>query len=188
MDNTNRKKVFYRFDWCAYVLIFIGVMFWVVGLIPQFLTINEHNFRATVNGVVQPYSQESVDSFRMIFLVVFGLVGIILFTIGVVILGRILYKRKLEQSLKDSGEKIMAKVTGCKKSLMQINYRRPRYLICTYPSKMGGYVQVRSKLCMRDPRPGFVDNQVAVYVDRENPKKYFVDVEGSMVKDFEDTW
>lgn len=180
MKIKNKKSFCYKFTWVGYLLLGLGILFFSIGIIFQIVPINESNFHMSRNGVKLPYSVENVRTFRLIFLSTFGSIGGLLLLISCIFISRNYYIKKRNASLKESGEKIMAEVVDYLPSKIRVNNHLAMYLICSYEKNTGEYLNFRSKLLRRDPRPFLSENKVVVYYDRDNLKKYFVDIDGSI--------
>ncbi|EOL42734.1 hypothetical protein RV11_GL003057 [Enterococcus phoeniculicola] len=180
MQFKKRKSFFYNFTWVGYLLLGLGLLFLSIGLILQIIPINESNFHMSVNGVEQPYSAANVHTFRLIFLSTFGGVGGLLLVTAGIFIGRNYYKKKRVINLKDSGEKIVAEVVDYLPSHVRVNHYPAMYLICSYKKLTGEQLNFKSKLLRRNPIPFLSDNKVIVYYDKNNLKKYFVDVDESI--------
>lgn len=101
----------------------------------------------------------------------FAIVGMIF----IIIVGK---SRKKKKYLLQNGKRIMAEITG---GMLNYNYRlngrHPWKLECRYEDIFTGAVYLfSSENIWIDPQM-YIGQQVAVYVDGENYKKYYVDVD-----------
>ncbi|MBP1039635.1 hypothetical protein I6N95_01310 [Vagococcus sp. BWB3-3] len=180
-----QKSFLQSFRWVSFFLMAFGLVFICVGLIMQVVRIGPENFNSYVNGVRQPYTESGVKLFRLVFLLAFGGVGLITLTIGTIILWRFQHKKRLFRRLKDEGVKIVAEVVEYSPSAVTVNRRHLMRLLCSYTTTNGQHYLFKSGLLRRDPGPYLTDDQVTIYYDRENMKRYFVDIDGSVGKVYE---
>jgi len=93
-------------------------------------------------------------------------------------------KERGNQDLRTNGECYEAHILGCPatghagRDWEDVTYTY--VLVCQYMDRDGVLRKCRSRVLSEDPRPQLPNGTVAVYVDPGKPKKYFVDVEGSM--------
>ncbi|WP_314063346.1 hypothetical protein [uncultured Vagococcus sp.] len=179
-----QKSFLQSFGWVGTLLIVMGLVFISVGVIMQVVRIAPENFNSYVNGVRQPYREEALQQFRLIFLLAFGGLGGIPVVIGCVLLGKSHHQKKVNHRLRDEGVKIVAEVVEYSSSIVEINRRSLMRLICSYTSN-GQHYLFKSGLLRRDPSPYLKDGQVTIYYDRDNMKRYFVDIDGSVGKVYE---
>lgn len=98
--------------------------------------------------------------------------------IGAVFLIIVSKRKKKKKRLMETGERIWAEVTGG-----HINYyytlgtRHPYRFECSYTDPYSGQIRIcESGNIFLNPAP-YIGRQIAIFVDRENPKRYYVDVE-----------
>lgn len=179
-----KKSIYYSLTWVSVLLVVLGAIFLVVALGMQLIPIGPESFRYQINGVYQPYNANSLQVFRYIFLASFGLPGLILFGFG---FGLLIYqkiKEKRAQELKQGGKEILCHQLELAYSSVQVNRQYKSYLTCIHTDKKGQTFIFKSRLLRYDPRP-FLDDSVKVYYDRQDMRRYFVDIEGSMGDVFE---
>ncbi len=110
--------------------------------------------------------------------IIFGIIGIVFFPIGILIIWIIERKKKMEQWLHRSGEKILADFIlvemehGTTK-----NDKHPFYILCEWTDKMTEITyRFRSKKDIwEDPTPYIpVTKKIPVLIDPKRPKKWFL--------------
>lgn len=105
-------------------------------------------------------------------------VGIPFTVMGIVFLLVAVRRKKKKQYLMQNGRKIFAEVTGGSRNYYyEVNGRHPWKLECKYDDPSTGAVYLFASGNIRTDPQFYVGQQVAVYVDGENYKKYYVDVE-----------
>lgn len=109
---------------------------------------------------------------------IFGIIGVVFFFIGLVFMVVCIFAGNKKKKLLATGQKVYAEVTGgdyCYN--VQVGRRHPFYLECKYVDPVTGATYLyRSETTWTDPTY-YIGQSVDVYVDRENPKRYYVDVE-----------
>ena len=88
-------------------------------------------------------------------------------------------QRKKKEYLMQHGKRVMAEVTGGSRNLnYTVNGRHPWKLECRYEDIFSGEIYLFSSgNVWMDPEL-YIGQQVSVYVEGENYKKYYVDVDG----------
>ncbi|MEI5995120.1 hypothetical protein [Candidatus Enterococcus mansonii] len=185
MKNKKQKSFYINFIWIGILPCIMGLFLLVPALIIQVMPITETNFQFSINGVAQPYTQENVQHMRHIFLLVFGIIGMVPILIGATLLFWNYRKKKQRQLLKEQGLALRAEVAQFTSSSIQINNRFATRLLCSYTNKQGETYLFKSQFLRMDPTPFLQDGQVTVYCDREDNIKYFVDVDGSVDRVYE---
>ncbi len=113
-----------------------------------------------------------------LFVLIFGLLGLIFAVIGIIMSAVHVRKKKKEKWLRDNGRKIQAEVTGghvCYN--YTVNNRHPFQLECRYEDT--GYGQVylfSSGMTWLNPN-NYIGSYVDVYVDSSDMSRYFVDTD-----------
>lgn len=110
--------------------------------------------------------------------VVFGIVGAVFLLVGIGFLIFVGVKDKKKKELIQNGNKVFAEVTGGSEVLnVEVNGRHPWKLECRYTDPYNGAVYLySSRNTFMDPYP-YIGQQVAVYVDKNDPSKYYVDIQ-----------
>lgn len=109
---------------------------------------------------------------------ILGCVGAPFFIIGCVFLLVLGKRRKKKQSLMQNGRRVMAEVTGGSRNYnYAVNGRHPWKLECKYEDIYTGALYLFSSGNIWIDPELYIGQQVAVYVDADNYKKYYVDVE-----------
>ena len=91
-------------------------------------------------------------------------------------------KQRRNQKLRATGERYTANILDCRMTTRRSRGRVSRTfkLICQYVDGDGVLRECKSDGLSYDPRPQLPGGTVTVYVGPGKPKKYFVDVDGSM--------
>ncbi|MBQ8093152.1 MAG: hypothetical protein IJ242_06210 [Clostridia bacterium] len=115
----------------------------------------------------------------LIFLASFGGTGVILLTVGLICLFLELYRRSGLRRAYESGNYVMAKITGLQTiSSVHLNGRHPYVLECHYVDPHSGVAHVYfSRYLYTDVRDLLTSDEVPVYIDRMNEDIAFVDVD-----------
>lgn len=179
-----KKSIYVNYSWVGYLLIGMGLAFFIPAFIMQVVSFGPENFNFTVNGVRQPYTVENLLMFRRIFLFAFGTPATILVLIGSVIFVLQRRKKKRMEELKQEGQMIVCQNLEIGYSAIQVNHQYQMLLNCSYTDQKGDTYLFKSRTLRYDPRP-YLNGQVNVYHERENIKNYVVDVEGSMSNVYE---
>ena len=173
------ESFIYNFKWVGIMLLVMGIFFMGIAVVIQLIPIDYQDIYHYQNGVQQVSTPGTLRTFRLIFLLTFGLIGLILAMIAVIIFGRMRGAKKREQILKQEGTKVVATLTGYCASSVLVNGRRINRLQCAYTDFMGDTFIFKSRMLRMDPAHFLKNNEIAVYYERNNMKNYFVDVDGS---------
>jgi len=183
-------------------LLVLGGIFLCVALIFQVIPLDPYTISVTINGVRQPPTMETVSRFRNLFLLAFGLAGLLVVIPGVLCILYTTTRRKTALRLKQEGVQITARATESVPSMLHtfkwwsltwgigisscrgrsFAARRHRHLLrlhCRYKDSDGVTYEFKSDYLRRDPLKQLAKRQVTVYYDRNDPNCYFVDVDGS---------
>lgn len=107
---------------------------------------------------------------------IFGIVGLVLFVIGISLIVHSLLKKSKEGRLKSSGMRLDAQIIGVSVDPnISSNYQHPFILECQYQSPEGKVYFFRSGPIWYDPTNLLTDSHVPVYVDRGDYGSYYVD-------------
>lgn len=109
---------------------------------------------------------------------ILGCIGVPFFVIGGVFLLIVRKRKKKKQYLLRNGRQVMAEVTGGRLNYnYAVNGRHPWKMECKYEDIYSGELYLfSSENIWIDPEL-YIGQQVAVYVDADNYRKYYVDVE-----------
>ena len=110
--------------------------------------------------------------------IIFGSMGIIWLLVGGGFLIFVGAKDKKKKDLMQNGNMVYAEVTGGSEVFnVEVNGRHPWKLECKYEDPFSGEIYLYSSRNMFvDPYP-YIGQQIAVYVDRNDPSKYYVDIQ-----------
>ena len=132
----------------------------------------------TVNGVLQYYEPGTMGTGPIMFLSIFGGIGLIFVILGLIFLICSINKRNSIKRLLDNNEHVTARIIDViQNHNLRINGMHPFHLVCQYDDVYGGRPHVfQSDYIMY--HPGDVkDFTVKVYVDKSNWNKYYVDID-----------
>jgi len=175
-----RKKSFLQsFAWVGIMLLLMGCFFLMFAIIIQIIPMNPGDVTVRYNGEPMPSTEASVSFFKLIFLFGFGTPALILMSIGGILFGRTLGRKKRNRKLIEDGACVNADVIEYAHSAIRVNGRAMNYLRCAYTMEGKTYV-FKSGLLRMNPAPYLSQNKVKVYYDRANMKRYFVDIDGSL--------
>jgi len=180
LNNVTQRSFLQRFSIIGLIFLAIGIPFLIVGIVIQFIPMNPENMTIYRNGIRQPATEETVRTFRLIFLGVFGGLGLIFSTIGGIFALRPMMRRRRSERLKQEGALLVAEAIGLESLPIRATHRALSYLQCAHQTPTGETYLFRSDLLRTDPIPFLDEKKVNVYYDREDMRKYFVDVDGSV--------
>lgn len=167
------------FTWAGVMLLLLGLVFLAAAIITQLIPLRPEDATYYVNGVRQPGTEETVSTVRMVFLLVFGLLGLGLSIGGGVSLWRAARRRALAQQLKAEGAHLTAKLADYEPSSIRVNNRTTARIRCAYNAPDGKTYLFKSGLLRMDPYPYLTEGQLKVYYDPNDMSRYFVDVDES---------
>lgn len=149
----------------------LGMIFTILGTV--FLAV-----ALIVAVVVLPNVTGAEGENLFVIPVVFGIVGAVFLLVGIGFLIFVGAKNKKKKELMQNGIKVFAEVTGGSEVLnVEVNGRHPWKLECRYTDPYNGGVYLySSRSVFMDPYL-YMGQQVAVYVDRNDPSKYYVDIQ-----------
>ena len=109
---------------------------------------------------------------------ILAIIAVPFLIIGGIFLLLAMKQRKKKEYLMQHGKRIMAEVTGGSRNLnYTVNGRHPWKLECRYEDVFSGEIYLfSSSNVWMDPEL-YIGRQVTVYVDGDNYRKYYVDVE-----------
>ncbi len=139
------------------VFSFIGIMFILVGsLIPA----------------------ENIEGDARAFRAIFCGLGAVLLIVGLVCLCLELSQRIRCNRLINAGQYIMAEISEITRNYaVCVNNRHPYIIICRYQDQYGNIHMFKSRNLYYDPAPLLRDQMVKVYVDREDFRHYYMDID-----------
>lgn len=160
----------------------IGLIFACVGSI--FVIVGASIFAAfyfnggsmTVNGIPVYYEPGTVGEGSLLFLGIFGGMGLIFVVLGVIFLVVAVNRYKAIKALLEEGRYVTARVIDViQNRSVRINGRFPYKIICQYDGNYGGAPHVFESDNIIN-HPGDIMNYfVKVYVDKSNWNLYYVD-------------
>lgn len=123
------------------------------------------------------------DSFEgaIIFLLVFGGLGLAFMIAGAIVLLCFINKKRRSDRLISEGNYVMAEIMEVTRNLnVRINNRHPYIVKCCYQDGYGNLHIFKSRNLFFDPRTILKDNMVRVYVDGENYNHYYMDIDEAL--------
>ena len=146
-------------------LLIVGSIFTILGAV----------FLAT--GVIIYYALEEEEG-AILFLLIFGGIGLLFFVLGVIFLIVELKKKLRNDKLLGAGNYVMAEVLEVTLNYnVAVNRRHPYIVRCRYQDMYGNVHIFKSRDLYFDPTDLFKDQMVKVYVDGDNYKRYYVDID-----------
>ena len=146
-------------------LLIVGSIFTILGAV----------FLAT--GVIIYYALKEEEG-AILFLLIFGGIGLLFFALGVIFLIVELKKKLRNDKLLGAGNYVMAEVLEVTLNYnVAVNRRHPYIVRCRYQDMYGNVHIFKSRDLFFDPTDLFKDQMVKVYVDGENYKHYYVDID-----------
>lgn len=148
-------------------LLVIGIIFTLIGAV--FLTV----------GIVSYIFMAEM----LFFSLTFGSIGLVFFVLGVIFLSVEMKKAVWNNRLLQTGNYIIAEVAEVRTNYaMQINGRHPFIVMCQYQDMSGNVHIFKSRNLLFDPSSLLKDQRVKVYVDGEEFKHYYVDIDEILPK------
>lgn len=115
---------------------------------------------------------------NIIFLSVYGSMGLIFLAIGLVFLVIKIRRKQRCNRLLQSGSYIMAEIAETKINYnVRINGKSPYVVECQYWDMAGNVHIFKSRCLYFNPESLFKDRMVRVYVEGDNYKNYYVDID-----------
>lgn len=149
----------------------LGMIFSILGTI--FLVV------ALITAVVILPNFTGTESEELYILpIVFGSAGAPFLLVGIGFLIFVGIKNKKKKELMQNGNLIHAMVTGGSEVLnVEVNGRHPWKLECRYEDPFSGDIYLYSSRSIFVDPYLYIGQQIAVYVDRNDPSKYYVDIQ-----------
>ena len=114
----------------------------------------------------------------ILFLYIFGGVGALFLLVGLPFVIAFINKKKRCNRLLKEGNYVMAEVSEITRNYnVRVNNRRPYIVKCAYRDGYGNVHIFKSRNILYDPSTILKDNMVKVYVDGENYKHYYMDLD-----------
>ena len=140
-------------------------------------------FVFTLNGTV--FLGVAISTFfsnlgaeMILFTCIFGGIGLVLFVPGIICLRIGLKKRNRIKRLLSNGKYVMAEIVGADRCYnVKIWGYRPYVVTCQYQDISGDVHIFRSQYLRFNPEPLLKDQMVRVYVNTEDYKYYYVDID-----------
>lgn len=145
----------------------VGIVFTILGAV--FLVL----------GIVMGIGlrrEMGVGSFAFLF--AFGGMGTLFFTLGLVFLITLGNQKKNAQRLLENGNYVVAEIFDISQNYnVSVNNKHPFVVSCKYEAVDGTVHIFKSRYLYFNPEPLLKNNVVRVYVDNDNFKKYYVDID-----------
>lgn len=146
-------------------LLIVGSVFAIVGAV----------FLAT-GGIT--YFALKEEEGAILFLLIFGGIGLLFFILGLIFLIVVAQKKARSDKLLNAGNYVMAEILEVALNYnVAVNRRHPYIVRCRYQDMYGNVHIFKSRDLYFDPTDLFKDQMVKVYVDGENYKRYYVDID-----------
>ncbi len=166
MENMNRKFGWSEKGIIGFIFTPMGAFFLILGILLHYFDVGE--------------GEDSI-----VFLFVFGGIGLTFLIIGLAFLMADIARRSAMRRVLDSGYYVMAKVVGIQKRYNMNNGAgvQPCAVECHWTNPDTGEVHVFfSRFLYYDPSDILVGKEVPVYMDRMDEKTAFVDIDAIMPK------
>ncbi|MGN0377779.1 MAG: hypothetical protein ACI4ED_09095 [Suilimivivens sp.] len=145
-------------------LLIIGIIFTAIGAI----------FSATGLIIYFTLKEEGV----ILFCLIFGGIGAFFLILGLIFLIVVLQKKLRNDKLLRSGNYVMAEIMEAVLNFnVTVNGRHPYIVRCRYQDIYGNVHIFKSRDLFFNPSELLKDQMVRVYVDGENYKHYYVDID-----------
>lgn len=116
-------------------------------------------------------------------MILMSLIGLPFLIIGIIFLARVILLKKRQKRLISDGNYLLANISGVQVNYsVNVNGRCPYVVECNYQDLDGTVHIFRSKDIFYDPTNLFTGDMVKVYVDKDNYKKYYVDIDSVLPK------
>lgn len=147
----------------------LGIIFFCMGIV----------FMAFGIG----FTALSQDEMGLVFLWSFGGTGLSFLLIGIVFLLITVKKKSIHTRLLQSGSYILAEISGVTLNYnIRVNGKSPYVVECRYQDGSGNVHIFKSSCLFFDPYPLLKSQTVKVYVEGENYKHYYVDIDEILPK------
>ncbi len=128
------------------------------------------------------HPDQILSKFGFNFLFIIPLIGLIFFAVGSVVILMKVRKIMINKSLKEKGEAVYAEISEVTLNRSyKVNGRSPYIITCKWTDPSTGLIYFfKSPNIWFNPEPIINDRQIqslVVYIERDNPKRYFVSVE-----------
>ena len=145
-------------------LLIVGSVFTIVGA--AFLAI----------GVITYFALK--EDGIILFTLIFGGIGLLFFVLGLIFLIVVNRKMARNNKLLKEGNYVMAEIVEVSLNYnVTVNRRHPYIVRCRYQDMYGNVNIFKSRDLFFDPTDLLKDQMVKVYVDGENYKHYYVDID-----------
>lgn len=148
------------------VLLMVGIIFAAIGI----------GYLITVAAL---FCTMKVRRGESAFLMLnFGIMGVIFLFVGGICFAVEIKKQIRATRMRNAGRYVTAEITEisiC--NGIRINRRHPYVVVCSYQDMEGNIHQFKSRYLYFNPEPLLKDRYVRVYVDEENFRHYYVDID-----------
>jgi len=145
----------------------VGIVFTIIGAF--FLVL----------GIVMGIGLRSEMGFEsIVFLFSFGGIGLFFFVLGLTFLITLGNQKKTAQRLLENGNYVVAEIFDISQNYnVSVGNKHPFVVSCKYEAVDGTVHIFKSRYLYFNPEPLLKNNVVRVYVDNDNFKKYYVDID-----------
>lgn len=148
-------------------LLLVGIVFTTIGAAYLITTIS-----------IFLFGTEEGKSESVFLLLIFGILGIFFLLIGGISIALEIRKRISYTRMLNAGNYITAEITEVSVCYnVRVNSRHPYVVVCRYQDMEGTVHLFKSRYLFFDPQPLLKDQYVRVYVDGQNFKNYYVDID-----------
>lgn len=150
----------------------VGLVFTIIGAV--FLVL----------GIILGIGLRSeLGSESIVFTFTFGGMGLLFFAFGLGFLITLGNQKRTAQRLLENGNYVVAEIFDISQEYnVRVNGRHPFIINCKYEAMDGTVHIFKSRYLYFNPEPLLKNNVVRVYVDNDNFKKYYVDIDEVLPK------
>lgn len=149
------------------VFLMIGIIFTAIGI--------GYLMAAIVIRLSAVVREKGESTFRVL---IFGMLGVIFSIVGGIFLVIEIKKRIRDTKLLNAGNYITAEIVEINICYnVRMNYRHPYVVVCQYQDMEGNVHLFKSRYLYFNPEPLLKDRFVRVYVEAQNYKHYYVDID-----------
>lgn len=146
------------------VYLIIGIVFTLIGMV--------------YTGIFLATFFWNMGNATLLFRCIFGGIGLTFFVVGVICLKYDIKRRKRINAVIASGRYVMAEISDISRCYsVSVNGYHPYVIFCQYQDISMNLHVFKSRYLMYNPEPYLKDNMVRVYVDEEDYKYYYVDID-----------
>ncbi|MFD1465616.1 hypothetical protein ACFQ4L_05925 [Lapidilactobacillus mulanensis] len=181
-----KKSVTIKNKWVKWLLIGMGIVFLIIAVVLASVASGNHVY---VNGVQVANDAQGEQLARRLFLLGFGIPGLLLLVAGSITILVAHRKQVRINALLAAGNYVWAghiALVASNTAVVTSNSQHHQYahtiqrMTCVYEDEAGRKYLFKGPTVRYDSTPFLHDGQVKVYLDTDNVHNYYVDLENSM--------